>query len=445
MEGSTDLDEQHSTRLEEFYSSKSDGVFYLSHASILVRLNQRTFLFDPVLAKPPHLGSWLFYPEMQMDKRLLEVDAVFVSHQHQDHYDVDFLRMLPPHTPVYIVSGRPQFAEMLGKERIAYTELVADRVTELFDGVSCLGINHEYNGIDAAIAISNGKFTVYHGNDCFVSNEKLEIIKRIYPKIDVACIPFAYVHWYPFLLDGVDEAWKKKETDRLVCEYLEYGLRQIEFLRPEVAIPFGANMFYADDVDSEHNKAVMSPFDFKEYAEKKDFAFKDNILPLFSGDTVLFEEAGERRRLDVHWNRMTRDDLMRGFDAYLSRVRVEGTGFDAQAFEALTYDQIKDIGFIADRLKDTGDRMGHKIYISNSDNPAWGVVEVDISSHAVERKSEIDETLPYHHFKLTDLAYKAYFSQQYTFNEIVASSRFKLSRKPNEYHLEVLRIVNNVL
>ena len=45
----------------------------------------------------------------------------------------------------------------------------------------------------------------------------------------------------------------------------------------------------------------------------------------------------------------------------------------------------------------------------------------------------------------TDLAYKAYFSQAFTFNEIVASSQFRLVRRPNLYNLEVLKIINNVL
>jgi len=445
MVNANNLIEEKSAEVEEFYSEQKDGLIYLSHASILVNLNNKKYLFDPVLAKPPHLGSWLFFPKMEMDKRLLEVDAVFVSHQHQDHYDAEFLKMLPAETPVYVVSGRPQFTNMLKKEQIACTELKANKVIDLGDGVSCLGINHEYNGIDAAIVISNGRFTVYHGNDCFVSHEKLKIIKDAYPRINVACTPFAYVHWYPFLLEEVDETWKSNEAERLISEYLDYGIRQIDYLRPDIAIPFGANMFYFDDINSEHNKAVLSPFDFIDFAEKKKFEFRDRILPLFSGDKIYSVEVSGKRELDIRCKGISRQDLINGFSKYLEYVHENGTGFDARSIEALTYDDIKDYSFICGRLKCADKTLDHNIYISNIENPQCCFIEIRLSSHSVDRRNEIDSGTPYHHFKLTDLAYKAYFSQKCTFNEVVASSRFKLVRKPNDYALDVLKIVNNIL
>lgn len=431
--------------MEAFYKEHNDGLIYLSHASILINLNSKKYLFDPVLAKPPHLGSWLFFPEMVIDRRLLEVDAVFVSHQHQDHYDIDFLKMLPKTTPIYIVSGRPQFSSMLENEGIKHIELPANELIDLGNDVTCLGINHEYNGIDAAIAISNGNFTVYHGNDCFVSNDKLTVVKNIYPKIDVACIPFAYVHWYPFLLEEVDETWKKKEADRLINEYLDYGLRQIEYLQPDIAIPFGANMFYFDDFESEHNKAVLSPFDFKKYADDKKFEFKESIFALFSGDRVSSLNNMTSRELFVHQKKFFYQDLIDEFNAYFKHMQKNGTGFDSTSIEALTYKDIEDTTFIVDRLKNARKTLCHSIYISNIDVPNCRFVEIDLNSMSVNRRNEIDNTKIYHHFKLTEFAYKAYFSKKYTFNEIVASSRFKLIRNPNEYNLDVLKIINNIL
>jgi L-ascorbate metabolism protein UlaG (beta-lactamase superfamily) len=440
------LNEAFSKEVEDFYQRTEDGLLYLSHASILVRLNKQNFLFDPVLAKPPHLGSWLFFPEMQIDRRLLEVDAVFVSHQHQDHFDIDFLKLLPKTTPIYIVSGRPQFGSMLEREGISYIELEAESVIDLGNGVNCLGINHEYNGIDAAITISNGNFTAYHGNDCFVSNEKLKIVKAKYPVINVACIPFAYVHWYPFLLEEVAEEWKQQEADRLITEYLNYGLQQIEFLRPQIAIPFGANMFYCDDINSQHNKAVLSPFDFKEYAKQKRFEFESSIFPLFSGDKVFSVKGIGEPELEVAQKPFSLEDLHAGFKKYLAWVQVAGTGFDSASIESLSNEEISDFSFISHRMSGyPGTVSADNIYISNAENPDFGYIEVSLRNRVASRKTAIDPAVDFHHFKLTDLAYRAYFSQRFSFNEIIASSRFKLVRVPNEYKLDVLKIVNNVL
>ena len=431
--------------LKQFFIQKNDGVYYLSHASIVVSLNGKKYLFDPVLAKPPHLGSYLFYPEMKADACLLDVDGVFISHQHQDHFDIDFLKLLPKEAKIYIVSGRPQFSKMLEEQNLSFNEIPENKIFDLGSGVTCLGITHEYNGIDSAITISNGEFTVYHGNDCYVSNEKLKIVKDLYPKIDVACVPFAYIHWYPFLLDEVKDEWKNKEASRLIGMYMDYGLAQIEFIKPKVAIPFGANMFYFDDVESEHNLAVVSPFDFKNYAIEKNFVYRDSILPLFGGDFILSMERDSDRHLEVHTNNLTRTELMSGLKEYIEFMHRNGTGFDSESIEKINLDDIRDPSFITERLSNADIALKHNIYVSNVAHPEIGFVAIDLDSRAVSKVSEIDRNVPYHCFKLSDLAYKAYFSQQFSFNEIVASSRFRLSRIPNNYDLDVLRIVNNVL
>ena len=35
-----------------------------------------------------------FFPSQIMDERLFDVDAAFISHVHQDHYDTKFLKVL---------------------------------------------------------------------------------------------------------------------------------------------------------------------------------------------------------------------------------------------------------------------------------------------------------------------------------------------------------------
>jgi len=431
--------------LKSFFRNNEDGLYYLSHASILVKLSGKTFLFDPVLAKPPHLGSWLFYPEMKIDACLLDVDAVFISHQHQDHFDVEFLKQLPKKTKIYIVSGRPQFSRILKNESIDYIEIPENEVFVLGGEVSCIGVTHEYNGIDSAIAISNGKFTVYHGNDCFLTDEKLKIIKNIYPNIDVACIPFAYVHWYPFLLDDVSEAWRAEESSRLIKKYLDYGLSQIEDLEPTIAIPFGANMFYFDDVNSHHNKAVVSPLDFEEYAMQANFKMREVIKPLFAGDSIIYQNAQDNSSLKIYSADIKKSSLLEGLQRHIEHIRIIGTGFDEIAIEKINIAEILDINFIADRLANNLLGEMHNIYISNVNHPEIDFVKINLHLGRVYRTKLINQDEPYHWFKLSDLAYKAYFSKKFSFNEIVASSRFRLSRAPNLYSIEVLKIINNVL
>ena len=84
--------EKFSKELSNFLESSDDGVFYIGHASILVRLYKNKFIFDVIENTNFYNNSWLFFPSQINDKRIFDVDAVFVSHIHGDHYDPKLLK-----------------------------------------------------------------------------------------------------------------------------------------------------------------------------------------------------------------------------------------------------------------------------------------------------------------------------------------------------------------
>src|SRR5471030_3534705 len=100
-------------QLTEFYDryGAGNGVFYLGHASALVVLGGKKILFDPIVLSQPYDDAWVFYPPQIVDPRWYEVDVVVVSHIHQDHYDLKFLRLLGPQVRVLIVGQRPTFEQ----------------------------------------------------------------------------------------------------------------------------------------------------------------------------------------------------------------------------------------------------------------------------------------------------------------------------------------------
>src|SRR5437773_6065596 len=193
-----------SDALDEFLRSSGDGVFYVGHASILVRLSGKKILFDPVCQRPPYLESWSVFPPQVMDPRLLAVDAVVVSHAHEDHFDPEFLRKLDSSIPVFVVGGRPEFEALLRREEINAVAVPPDHPRDLLDGVTACGVLHPSNGVDSSMAFFNGTFCVYHGNDNYIEPEELRSVRKAAGRVNVACVPFAYINWYPFLLEGVD-------------------------------------------------------------------------------------------------------------------------------------------------------------------------------------------------------------------------------------------------
>ena len=74
--------------LKQFYRihGQTNGLFYLGHASVLAIFGGKRVLFDPVVLSKPYADSWAFFPAQVVDSSLFEVDAVVVSHIHQDHW-----------------------------------------------------------------------------------------------------------------------------------------------------------------------------------------------------------------------------------------------------------------------------------------------------------------------------------------------------------------------
>lgn len=73
-------------------SSASNQVIWFGHSSVLLYLDGRRLLFDPMFGRSPfpypNLGSKRFTENLPIDvKNMPAIDAVIISHDHYDHLD----------------------------------------------------------------------------------------------------------------------------------------------------------------------------------------------------------------------------------------------------------------------------------------------------------------------------------------------------------------------
>ena len=280
--------EKFSKELSNFLESSDDGVFYIGHASILVRLNKKKFIFDVIQNTNFYNNSWLFFPSQINDKRIFDVDAVFVSHIHGDHYDPKLLKRLQnKKIPIYILDGRPGFNKDLKYKKIKFKKIPINKKYFIDKKIWVHGCLHEYNDIDSSLIISNDNLSVYHGNDNFITEKTLIPFKKKVGNVDVACIPFAFIHFYPYLLKSLNKKDNQKEAKRLENQFMNYGIKQAKILKPKVIIPFGSNLFHLDNPKSAMNRGVATPIDFVNYAKKFHRSYKDTYKTMLSGSYCL--------------------------------------------------------------------------------------------------------------------------------------------------------------
>ncbi len=427
--------------LDAFLASEDDGLIYIGHASILVRLNRKTFLFDPVGYSSPYFNCWVFFPPQILDRRLLKVDAVIVSHCHQDHFDVELLRLFPKTTPVFIVGGRPAFEQAFIDAGLAFRVIPPEVAVSIAEGVEVYAVLHESNGIDASLIIKNDNFSAYHGNDNYASPEALRRLRARVDHVDVACVPFAYIHWYPFLLDGVDDAWRADEARRLTHLYLDIGLEQAEILDATIVMPFGANLVYYDDVNSVMNRAVLSPLDFVAYAHSKPAPHPERFLPMFAGDRVTKPRAaGGDLVVDV--KPRTDAAFKAQMQAHLEANPARPPDLDARSVRA---DVPTDFTWLQERLRRyPGGRFAHSIRLEGP-GPDPVKVEVDLSTFDVAVVDDWRGVEPYHHFRLEAEPMAHWLQQRVTLEGVIGMRRFRLERVPDRYDPQILALINNAL
>ncbi|HEX8605422.1 MAG TPA: MBL fold metallo-hydrolase [Pseudoduganella sp.] len=437
------------TQLTQFLAKygAGDGVFYLGHAGILAVLNGRKILFDPIIESQPYGDSWVFFPPQIDEDALYDVDAVVVSHIHQDHYDLPFLRRLAPSVKVVILGGRPSFlADIQANSGRDITIIPPETVTELFSGVKLFGVTHETNGIDSSMIAYNDRFCVYHGNDNYLQPASMAKFNGVASQIDVACIPYAYIHWYPFLMEyPADRQFEKQaEADRLVNHYMDDCLDVIGILKPRIVIPFGANLLIDDgNMHSDINMAVRTPVEFTEYARAKlPPEQRDVVQPMLAGDYCGLDGGQLQLTIahvyDAAEYRAAADDFLRARPA--KAPRSSSAEVDLDAFLAKVNKRLRE-RILSDPAHQPIDNV---LQFELPRDQGLLRVEVDCLDCQARVVPEFTEGRPIHRFRLDAVSAAEWLSGK-RFEFIIGMRRFTLLREPNQYLPEVLKIINTAV
>lgn len=94
----------------EFLSGTNDGILWLGHASVLLRLNEKTILIDPVFGDPSFIERYIEVPSTL--EKIRRVDYILISHDHRDHMDEPTIRALARKFP------ESKFLAGLGSENL---------------------------------------------------------------------------------------------------------------------------------------------------------------------------------------------------------------------------------------------------------------------------------------------------------------------------------------
>jgi N-acyl-phosphatidylethanolamine-hydrolysing phospholipase D len=179
------------------------AVLWVGHATVLVQMDDKLILTDPVLSSSVgQISQRLVEPGIDL-AALPPIDAVIISHMHFDHLSVGSLQLLesrmrglvvPSGGMVYVPDSAVPAAELAAFESVEWDGL---RITAA--PVDHTGFRY---GVDegwmkesfTGYVLEHRGQTVYFGGDTAYDQEDFLATRRRFPRIDLAILPIAPIH-----------------------------------------------------------------------------------------------------------------------------------------------------------------------------------------------------------------------------------------------------------
>ncbi|HVS83644.1 MAG TPA: MBL fold metallo-hydrolase [Pyrinomonadaceae bacterium] len=220
-------------------------VEYICHACLLIDTGDVRLVTDPWFKGPAYSEQWYVFPQPVDTHMVASVDAIIISHAHEDHFHPRTLRHLPKSARVFYpyswFGGTKEFLESLGFEHVS--EAVNFRKYRLTKKTS---VTYLAQGHDNIVVIESDGKVLVNANDALHSESDetidfyLEVLRHEWPQIDMLFCGFGGASYFPNMLhvDGKDDYEVGVVREQLFAHNF---CRIVAGLRPRVAVPFAAD------------------------------------------------------------------------------------------------------------------------------------------------------------------------------------------------------------
>lgn len=227
-------------------------VRFLGHATLLVDLDDTRILTDPLLRQRVAMLYWRHpIPRSELNH---PVDAVVISHMHQDHLDLPSLRGLGYETPLLVPQRAGPFLQRRGFRDV--TEMVPGDVVTI-GNVRVRAVHARHTGFRPPFGPWGGCLGfIIEGRECgatvyFAGDTDIFPRMDSFGRVDVALMPVA--GWGPTLGPGHMDARQAAVS--------------LQLIRPKVAIPMHWGTFAPFGLQwHKWSYLIRPPLDFQEHA-----------------------------------------------------------------------------------------------------------------------------------------------------------------------------------
>lgn len=263
-------------------------ITYLTHASLLIEVNNLKIITDPWLIGPSWGGSlWHFPVHKYKPNNLPKPDIIYFSHGHDDHFHEETINNFPKNwfdAQILIPDFNKKWWNNAVQKFFKKKNIICLKHNEIktIKNLNLQMFLNDKGDFDSSLKISNNKNVIFLQTDNLMSIKEAKRISKI-DKID-----FAFMMPY---LTGVFPGFYKWSSDDLIYlsknknrNSLEYCTKLISALQPKYTIPYACdigylgNQFHINLIHT-HDKEQLSNF-------VKSKKIKTKVIVLESGDKI---------------------------------------------------------------------------------------------------------------------------------------------------------------
>ena len=206
-------------------------------------------LCDPWIVDGVYEGAWYHYPPLKTTlSDIQNVDGIYVSHIHPDHYDERNFNF-PKDIPLIILNEGPNFLKknLINKGYNNFIEVKDNQTIEFKEFHLTLYkpfTGHIYeesligNLIDSSLVLENDGVTAINFNDNQPDENACSFLKNKFKSIDLAMLNYNAAGPYPSCFDNLTTKEKISENQRILKRNFDRLCNIIPILQPKSVLPF---------------------------------------------------------------------------------------------------------------------------------------------------------------------------------------------------------------
>jgi len=251
---------------------------FINHASVVIRTGDCTIFTDPWFFGSAFNDSWSLIPEPDVTTISFdEIDYLFISHEHPDHFHFPTLKSLPLAFKkrvqiLFQKNNSDKMVDAFKKLGFEHIILLKHREKKLLKGTTAVEI-YQIGSMDSALIVANDKHLVININDCEPNDTDCQYLLKKYGKADVVLNQFSMAGYEGF--PDYDH-YLKRNANRKLTQLVENH----RDLQATVTIPFASNVYFSCDDNKYVNDYANRPWDALETMKKENFS----CCILFPGD-----------------------------------------------------------------------------------------------------------------------------------------------------------------